>query len=58
MTYLNVSVLDKLQHVKRVGDGVLPLLRRHDPAPQLLRLVVLALLGLVPVVALTAHYVV
>ena len=57
-TYLNVSVLDKLQHVEGVGDGVLPPFRRHDPAPQLLGLVILVLLRLMPVVALAAHHIV
>jgi len=54
-TYLDISVFDKLEHVEGVGDGMLPPFRRHDPAPQLLGLVVLILLRLMPVVALAAH---
>jgi len=56
--YLDISVLDKLEHVEGVGDGMLPPFRRHDPAPQLLSLVVLVFLCLMPVVALAAHNVV
>jgi hypothetical protein len=54
-TYLDIGVLDKLEHVEGVGDGVLPPLGGHDPSPQFLGLVVLVLLCLVPVVALAAH---
>jgi len=57
-TYLDISVLDKLEHVEGVGDGMLPPFRRHDPAPQLLGLVVLVLLRLMPVVALATHNIV
>lgn len=58
MAYLNVGVLDEFQHVKSVGNGVLPLLGRHDPSPKLLCLIVLALLGLMPIMALAAHNIV